>query len=184
MIRKCMHWLVLDGAKNWLVLVFSTSVASWFCKRTSIFSQTYSTDLGRDDDTVSEVLFTIFQSHPTLKMDKASIAMSSWSQEKNNWSSICYLLSLTRLWVLKDFCKFTINLGLGIEWTNKWASLVAQWYPPANARDVGLIPGSRRSPGEGNGYPLQHSFLGNPMDRGVWQAMVHGVARSQTQLKD
>ena len=47
-----------------------------------------------------------------------------------------------------------------------------------NARDLGLIPGSRRSPGEGNGNPLQYSFLGNPMDRGAWWTTVHGVAES------
>ena len=46
-----------------------------------------------------------------------------------------------------------------------------------NARDQGLIPGSGRSPGEGNGNPLQYSCLGNPMDRGAWWATVHGVAR-------
>ena len=39
-----------------------------------------------------------------------------------------------------------------------------------------------RSPGEGNGNPLQYSYLGNPMDRGAWWATVHGVAKSQTQL--
>ena len=55
---------------------------------------------------------------------------------------------------------------------------------PANARDSGLIPGSGRSPGEGNGNPLQHSCLGNPMDRVAWQAEVQGVAESQTQLSD
>ena len=49
--------------------------------------------------------------------------------------------------------------------------------PFANAGDLGLIPGSRRSPGEGNGNPLQYSCLGNPMDRGTWQATVHGVAK-------
>ena len=43
--------------------------------------------------------------------------------------------------------------------------------------DPGLIPGSGRSPGEGNGNPLQYSRLENPRDRGVWQATVHGVAR-------
>ena len=43
-----------------------------------------------------------------------------------------------------------------------------------NARDLGLIPGSGRSPGEGNGYPLQYSCLENPMDRGAWQATVNG----------
>ena len=51
---------------------------------------------------------------------------------------------------------------------------------PANAGDPSSIPGSRRSPGEGNGNPLQHSCLGNPMDRGAWQATVHGVTKSWT----
>ena len=51
-----------------------------------------------------------------------------------------------------------------------------------NAGDLALIPGLGRSPGEGNGYPLHYSCLENPMDRGAWQAIVHGVAKSQTQL--
>ena len=52
--------------------------------------------------------------------------------------------------------------------------------PPANAgdtRDMDSIPGSGRSPEEGNGNPLQYSCLENPIDRGAWQAVVHGVAR-------
>ena len=47
----------------------------------------------------------------------------------------------------------------------------------ANAENAGLIPGSGRSPGVGNGNPLQYSCLGNPMNRGAWQAAVHGLAR-------
>ena len=57
--------------------------------------------------------------------------------------------------------------------------------PPANSgniRDTGSVPGSGRSPGEGNGYPLQSSCLENPMDRGAWQVTVHGVARVQHDL--
>ena len=46
-----------------------------------------------------------------------------------------------------------------------------------NARDLGLVPGSGRSPEEGNGNPLEHSCLENPMDRGAWQAIVYGVTR-------
>ena len=46
-----------------------------------------------------------------------------------------------------------------------------------NAGDLGSIPGSGRSPGEGNGNPLQHSCLENPMDRGAWQATAHWVLR-------
>ena len=52
---------------------------------------------------------------------------------------------------------------------------------PANAED--LIPGMGRSPGGGNGNPLQYSCLENPMDRGAWEAIVHRVAKSQTRLR-
>ena len=54
--------------------------------------------------------------------------------------------------------------------------------PPANAGDVGLIPGLEDSPREGNGNPLQYSYQGNLMDRGAWQATVHGGAKSRSQL--
>ena len=52
--------------------------------------------------------------------------------------------------------------------------------PPANAGEVGSIPGSGRFLGEGNGNPLQYSCMGNPMDRGAWQTTVHGIAESDT----
>ena len=56
---------------------------------------------------------------------------------------------------------------------------------PANAGDVGLIPDLGRSPGEGNGNPLQYYCLGNPMERGAWQALQSvGLQKSQTQLSD
>ena len=58
---------------------------------------------------------------------------------------------------------------------------------PASARDVrdsGSIPGWGRSPGEGHGNPLQYSCLEKPMDRGVWRATIHGLAKSQTRLSD
>ena len=60
-------------------------------------------------------------------------------------------------------------------------------HMPDNAgdtRDVGSIPGSGRSPGEGNGNPLQYPCLENPMDRGAWRATVHGVAKSRTRLSN
>ena len=49
--------------------------------------------------------------------------------------------------------------------------------PPANAGDVGTIPGSGRSPAEGSGNPIQYSCLGNPKDRGAWRITVHRVAK-------
>ena len=52
--------------------------------------------------------------------------------------------------------------------------------PPGNAGDAGSIPGLGRSPGEGNGNPLQYSCLENPMDGGAWSATVYGITKSQT----
>ena len=70
----------------------------------------------------------------------------------------------------------------------KWASHVVLVVknPPANARDIrdmGSIPRLGRSPEGGYGNPLQYSCLENPMDRGAWWVMIHGVTKSQTQLK-
>ena len=53
-----------------------------------------------------------------------------------------------------------------------------------NVQDPGLISGSGRPPGEGDGNPLQYSFLGNPIDRGAWWATVHGVEKSWTRLSN
>ena len=56
--------------------------------------------------------------------------------------------------------------------------------PLVNAGDSGPIPGSGRSPGKGNGNPLQYSCLGNPTDKGAWQITVHGVPKNWTRLSD
>ena len=53
---------------------------------------------------------------------------------------------------------------------------------PANAGDAGLIPGSGRYPGGGNGNPLQYSCLENPMNKGLWQATVHGITKNQIRI--
>ena len=63
----------------------------------------------------------------------------------------------------------------GYTWASQMVLVVK--IPPANAEDVGWIPGLGRSPGEGNGNPLQYSCLGYPLDRGAWQATVHGVTK-------
>ena len=71
-------------------------------------------------------------------------------------------------------------------WLSWEVSLVVK-IPPATAgdiRDLGSIPGFGRSPGGGHGNPLQYSCLENPMDRGAWQATVHGVPKSWTCLSD
>ena len=70
------------------------------------------------------------------------------------------------------------STALGFPW---WLS--GKEYA-CNAGDMGSIPESGRSPGEGNGNQLQCSCLDNPMDRGAWWATVPGVAKSQIQLRD
>ena len=75
-----------------------------------------------------------------------------------------------------------------LNWTEPlhWASLVAQRVKnlACNSGDLSSVPEWGRSPGEGNGNPLQYSCQGNSVDRGGWRAMVHGAANSQTWLSD
>ena len=80
-----------------------------------------------------------------------------------------------------EFNKRSCGLHIGIYIYIYWTSLVE---PACNAGDLGSIPGSGRSPGEGNVNPLQYSCLENSMDRGAWGATVHGVAKHQTRLND
>ena len=64
---------------------------------------------------------------------------------------------------------------------NRASSLVAQWWRiHLKAGDAGSIPGSGRASGEGNGYTLQYSCLGNPIDREAWKAAVHGITELDT----
>ena len=73
---------------------------------------------------------------------------------------------------------------MGGVWVGRVFNPVEFKASACNAGDLGSIPGSGRSPGEGNGNPLQYSCLENPMDRGAWWAAVHGIAKSRTRLSD
>ena len=98
-------------------------------------------------------------------------------------SSFCSLLHLR--WRSSLFMK-SPKVFMRTQWTRASQVTLVVKNPPSNAgdlRDVGLIPGSGRSPGGGRGSPLQCSCLGNPMRRSAWQATVHRVAKSQTWLK-
>ena len=83
---------------------------------------------------------------------------------------LCFMPSLTNYW---NCCYITLIF---------WASLVTQVVK--NTASMGSIPGLGRFPRDGNGNPLQCSCLENSMDRGAWQATVHGVTKSWTQLCD
>ena len=83
-------------------------------------------------------------------------------------------------------CLFKYFAQFLIDCYSSWDSLVAQMVKclPAMRETPGLIPGSGRSPGEGNGNPLQYSCLENSMGGGASFATVHGVEKSRTQLSD
>ena len=85
--------------------------------------------------------------------------------------------SLTLAFLYMDSSFSPTSQSNGLPW---WL----RWYRACNAEDLGSIPGSGRSPGEGNGNPLQYPCLENPMDGGAWWATVRGVAQSWTRLSD
>ena len=89
------------------------------------------------------------------------------------------------VWVCVCVCEVIVQVIIKIElyyWGFSDGSAIKNL--PVYAKDVGLILGSGRSPGGGNGSPLQYSCLGNPMDRGAWRAIVRRVAKSRTELRN
>ena len=73
---------------------------------------------------------------------------------------------------------------LVVQWLGDFPSGLGSKASAYNSGDPRSVPGSGRSPGEGNGNPLQYSCLENPMDGGTWWAIVHGVPKSQTWMSD
>ena len=102
-------------------------------------------------------------------------------------SYCCFLYSSSQFWVShwQDFSGIVLTVDLTTSWLKPVFPGGSEVKVSAcNAGDLGSIPGSGRSPGEGNGNPLQYSCLENPMDRGAWWAIVHGVAKSWTRLSN
>ena len=98
---------------------------------------------------------------------------------------LTYLYLMRACFLFIDCLLHLVSSRVGRDSGILWASLMAQMTASAcSTGDPGLIPGSGRSPGERNGYPFQYSCLENPMDRGIWQAILRGVAQSQTQLNN
>ena len=85
----------------------------------------------------------------------------------------CKLVEILSLW----FSNIYMMIFRGIEHSKGFLGGSVAMNLPANAGDVGLIPGSGRSSGEGNGNPVQYSCLENPTDREAWQGTVHGLVR-------
>ena len=133
---------------------------------------------------------------------------SNWRVDNSVRSMLSFLNLMIILWLCNKIHLLLGNTNLSIkgqvclQYTFKWfwkkilytrthththkAPLISQMikHLPDNAGDPRLIPGVGRSPGKGNGNPLQYSCLGNPMVRGAWWATVYGVAKSWTQLSN
>ena len=101
---------------------------------------------------------------------------------KDREASCAAVHGITKSWTELRKWKTTINCTC--RQVLSLSSLLAKEVKnlPSSTGDMGSIPGSGRSPREGNDIPLQYSCLGNPMDRGAWQATVHGFSKSQTWL--
>ena len=117
----------------------------------------------------------------------------------NNWQSLSHVWLFVTTWTAA--CQAPLSMefsrqyqivghqSLGAAPTSSMASNIGlpQWpssiESTSKAGDVGLIPGSGRSLGGGNGNPLQYSYMKNPLDRGAWWAAIYGVTRSRTRLK-
>ena len=119
-----------------------------------------------------------------LKCPSLDQSGAAWVEVQCLWAGLpwpAYLCS-------RDFLSFPLEaLDLAhLTWMELLLFFVTSVVknPPANAGDTGLIPDLGRSPGGGNGNPLQYSCLGNPMDGGAWWATVCGVTKSWTRLSD
>ena len=116
---------------------------------------------------------------------------SGKAENLQNWSGLSRVTEMVSCWAEMQYqlsCwSFSILPAYLIGKTLAHPSGAVVKNPPAKAGDArgsDSIPGLGKSPGGGNGNPLQYSCLKNPMDRGAWQAIVHGVAKSWTQLSD
>ena len=106
-----------------------------------------------------------------------------WCQRRpTEESELSPLPSANKAITLMEAMWGTVTRHLHLQTSFPGGSVVKN--PPANAGDADSIPGLGRSPGGGHGNPLQYSCLENPMDRGTWQAAVHGVSKSWTWLND
>ena len=123
-----------------------------------------------------------------------SMGSQSWIQLKRLSRSIyicvCICTFMKRNWYQDPMCLKASLQVKGPGWLEIWSYAnngLPWWFSSkesaCNEGELGSSPGSGRSPGGGHGNPFQHSCLENPMDRGTWQATVHGIAKSQTQLK-
>jgi len=108
------------------------------------------------------------------------ISMVFIQRMENIWKKKFHEIPKSKTWICHSSSTIYIVLALYLGFPGSLDSTESA----CSVGDMGSIPGLRRSPGEGNGNPLQYCYLENSMDRGAWWAPVHGVAKSRTWLSD
>ena len=120
----------------------------------------------------------------TTSRNFVNYTWSSWKKDSINSQILYPLISYTFLLTLLMRSLYLIFFNQHIINIKGFLGGLVVKNPPANTGGMGSILGPGRSPGEGNGNPLLYSCLGNAMDRGTWRTIVHGVQKSQTQIRD
>ena len=143
-------------------------------------------DLSRSQKILKEILkpLTTCEYGRSLSLSRLfHCLLSSKRCHQTLWRRCLWMCSMdSKAWCkfIHSFAKYPLDTALC--WGFPGGSAVQN--PPDNSGEGGLIPGSGRSPGEGNSHLLQYSCLGNPMETGAWKATVHGVTKSWTQLSN
>ena len=132
-------------------------------------------------------IFMMFPSgfHVNFKLQDYFLQLHAYIQLCSDLSSqfLSFLLTEEKAFLLSSFQMiFPHSIKLSKE--RSFPSDLDCKESACHIGDAGSIPGSGRSPGGGNGNPLQYSCVGKPVDRGAWRATVHGVTKSWTQLSD
>ena len=127
--------------------------------------------------------FPLFLDGPKVISHSTYLKLNSLNLSNTFPRKACFTMPQPR------YLKWVFKTGISQSLRNiNSSSVMSLCFPgkqtPANAKDAGLLPGPGRSPGDENGNPLQCSCLGNPMDKAAWQAIVHTVAKSWTQLSN
>ena len=128
--------------------------------------------------------WSLFTFQVSLPVDVLGLIMGCRRQEIlifPTWRVHVHLSPLVGHFCGHGYCGWEQLGEVDASWENG-ASLMAQMVKTLPAIQETQVRGSERSPGEGNGNPIQYACLKKPMDRGVWQAVVHGVTKSQTRL--
>ena len=169
--------------------VFPMNIQGWFSFRIDWFDflavQGALKSLLQSHNSKASILwcleFLVVQfSHPYMNTKK-TIALSMQTLVGKVMSILFYTLSR---FVIAFLPRSERLLNSWLKSPSTLLSLFPFYLPWSNVGDLGLIPGSGRPPGEGNGNPFQYSCLENSMDRGAWQTTVHGITKSQIWLSE